>query len=236
MDHEPGWKASAFTPQMGELILDRIIAGETVREITADPRMPSYATVYRWTQVIPAFGEAWREARTRRARIEREAEAQEAEGLRAARAELARLQGKRPRDWVSGGKSTYTPGAAAAVCRAVEEGASLSEVVARPGMPSFKAIYRWLRRFPEFRQAYAEACDKREDRIVFQTQLIAEETNIVNFPQNRARVAAMTGRAGRMRPRKYRLRWACGRARRRRGSRRQESDMARGQARSGRRH
>lgn len=57
---------------------------------------------------------------------------------------------------------------------------------------------------PGSRAAYAEACDKRQDWIVFQRQLIAADKHR-ELPRNRARVAAMQGRAGRMRPRKYRL-------------------------------
>ena len=206
MDHAPGWKETAFTEEMGRLILDRILAGETVAEITADPRMPSYATVYRWTHVVPEFGDAWRRVRVRRAQIERIAAAQEAEALRRAKAQAAVANGRRARDWESGPRSTYTLAKAAAVCRAIRRGASLSEVVARPGMPSFKAIYRWLKRFPEFAEAYAEACEWREDMIGAAVEEIAEATNILNFRDNRARVAALEGRAGRMRPRAYRLR------------------------------
>ena len=67
MDHAPGWKASAFSWDMGRLILARVAAGETVKAITADPRMPSYCTVYRWTKMIPAFGDKWWALRERMA-------------------------------------------------------------------------------------------------------------------------------------------------------------------------
>ena len=78
MDHEAGGKPSAFSWEMVELILARIAAGETVKEITDDPRMPCYATVYRWTHVIPEFGAAWREVRE-----ERCVQAQVADALKA---------------------------------------------------------------------------------------------------------------------------------------------------------
>src|SRR6478609_3017726 len=58
MDKEAGWKETAFTWPMGQLILARIWAGETMTAITADPRMPAYCTVFRWMQVVPEFGEA----------------------------------------------------------------------------------------------------------------------------------------------------------------------------------
>lgn len=65
MDKGSGWKDSAFTWAMGELILARIADGETVKAITADPRMPAYCTVFQWMRVVPAFGEAVAEVRGR---------------------------------------------------------------------------------------------------------------------------------------------------------------------------
>ncbi|THD81798.1 MAG: hypothetical protein E7812_02995 [Phenylobacterium sp.] len=192
MDHAAGWKESAFTWEMGELVLARIAAGETVKQITDDPRMPSYATVYHWTRVIEEFGEAWQAVR--RARC-----------IQAKAADAIKAMAPPRRHWVSGKKSTYTRAQAEAVCAAIRDGASLSEVVRTPGMPSFKKVYRWLKRQPEFEAMYVAACDGRDRWLEFQGVLIAEETTPASFRANRERVARLDGRRGRMRPKKYRV-------------------------------
>lgn len=204
MDHAPGAKESAYTPEMGQLILDRLAAGETVKAITADPRMPCYATVYRWTRVIEDFGEAWRAVRMRLCADAIWADQERARARAWMRAHARRLAGKPARDWRSGTRSSYTPQMAEAVCAAVREGASLSDVVRTPGMPSFKAIYRWLKIFPAFRAQYVDACAYRDGWLDFQAVMIAEESTPLTFRADKRRVAALDGRAGRMRPKKYR--------------------------------
>ena len=205
MDHEPGWKESAYRPEMGRLILARLEAGETLKQVTADPRMPSYATVYRWTHVHEDFGEAWRMLRDMQA-ADRRWRLREGAKARAWRyAHERKLAGKPPRAWKSGKRSTYTACMAMRVCFALEQGASLSEVVKRPGMPSSKAIYRWLRNEPWFRDQYARACDLREF-IARETVIdIALEADVGTFRRAKREVAAIDGRIGRMRPRTYRL-------------------------------
>lgn len=199
MDHAPGAKESAFSEEMGRLILERIAAGETVKEITADPRMPCYATVYRWTHVIPEFGAAWRELRARMAADAVWVDRQKATARAWVWAHRRRLAGKPPRDWKSGRPSTYSPERAEAVCVALMLGASLSDVVARPGMPSAKAIYRWLRNEPAFRREYAKVCALREDLIDDQIRDLCVRQGYAA----RAAVEHLAGRRGRIAPRKY---------------------------------
>ncbi|WP_200957648.1 hypothetical protein, partial [Phenylobacterium sp. Root700] len=55
MDHTGGAKASQYRREIGKVICARIDAGETIRSIAADPAMPSYATIFRWTKVSPEF-------------------------------------------------------------------------------------------------------------------------------------------------------------------------------------
>jgi len=203
MDHEAGWKESAFTPEMGALILARIAEGETVRQITADPRMPAYATVYRWTHVVPEFGDAWRALRARMAARRRALDWVRAEEAVQLRAVLREIAGKPPRDWVAGKKSTYTPEWGEAVCQAIAAGAALSEVTARPDMPSAKAVYRWMRRFPAFREAYAAACDWREEMLRDQIWDLASRAEPFGLAIVRPQAERMLGRIGRTRPRKY---------------------------------
>jgi hypothetical protein len=187
MDHEAGDKLSAFSWAMGRLILQRIGDGETIKAITADARMPAYATVYRWVEVHEEFGAAYRQLRAMMARVKREDRD-------------ARQKPRRP----SGRKTTYTWDRGSGVCEAIELGASLSDVVRRPGMPSFKAIYRWLRYEPAFRAEYIEACAIRELRLLETTRDIALAATPATVKRDARRIHWLRGRIGRLTPRLYR--------------------------------
>jgi terminase small subunit-like protein len=190
MDHGSGHKDTAFTWAMGNLILARIIEGETMKAITADPRMPAYCTVFRWMQVVPEFADAVRQVRAALAtnRLnDREAH------------RLARGPKRR-----SGRKSTYSDLTGEIICDAIAQGASLSEIVARPGMPSFKAIYTWLRDQPQFREVFIEACDHRDRLLAFQAEAAIEEVFEIGIPAAQAKINALKARAGRLRPKLYR--------------------------------
>ena len=205
MDHAPGYNPSAFSWAMGNLILARIFEGETVKAITADPRMPAYCTVFRWVKMVPAFGEAYRLVRDTVARFALEERAERRAAIVRARAQAAVAAGKRPRDWVSGRASTYTAAAARAVCEAIEDGAALSAVVRRPGMPSSKAVYTWLRRRPDFRAMYVEACRRRAVGLEIAVDRIVEAAPLgADLRALDRRIAALEGRVGRLTPKVYR--------------------------------
>ncbi|HEV2533504.1 hypothetical protein [Phenylobacterium sp.] len=204
MDHLPGHKESAFTVEMGELILERIAAGETVKQVTADPAMPAYATVYRWTHVIPEFGEAWVRLRARICADRIWLDQQRAVAKAWMAAHRGKLAGKPEEPWKTGKASTYTPAWGAAVCAAIAEGASLSEVVRTSGMPGSKAVYNWLRRFPEFRLAYVEACGCREFLLHEMAIEVATTRGWVDLAGAKREVAKLDERVGRTAPKKYR--------------------------------
>ena len=189
MDKQPGWKPSAFSWAMGRLILQRMADGETMKAITADPRMPAYCTVYRWVKMVPEFGDAYRQVRTRLAQVKLE----ERDGAQA-------LKPRRK----SGRRSTYEVEWGAAVCEEIENGASLSEVVRMRGMPSFKAIYRWLRNEPAFRADFVHACGARAFLLRETIRDVALCATSETTAQDRAEIAELEARIGRLTPRLYR--------------------------------
>jgi hypothetical protein len=210
MDHEAGGKESAFTWEMGELILRRMADRETMKTITADPRMPAYCTVFRWVQMVPEFGAAYRDLRMWLAEVSR-AEAVTLRRLRGQltafqRADRAAATGRPVRTRVSGRKSSYTPKLARAVCAQIAGGASMSEVVAQPGMPSSKVVYTWLRTRPNFRADYIEACATRALELAVQVQIAVDTVTPQTFAAARERVRALRARAGRLAPKLYRPR------------------------------
>ncbi len=192
MDHEAGFKDTAFTWAMGALILQRMADRETMKAITAAPRMPAYCTVFQWVKVVPEFGEAYREMRAALAATAR----QERDSLRALR--------RRTRAWVSGRKGCYTPELAEAVCDKIRWGAAMSEVVGLPGMPSSKVLYSWLARRPDFRAMFMAACGWRDGWLKFQAELAVDACLEFGLAHAKARVAALEARAGRLTPKVYR--------------------------------
>jgi transposase-like protein len=204
MDHEAGAKPSAFSWAMGRLILVRIQYGETVREIAADEAMPSYATIYHWTHRIPEFGRLWRALRAQMAAEARDVDEQRAVARGWRIPHERRLAGKPPRNWKSGRRSTYTEAWADAVCEQIAEGAAISEVARMPGMPSLKAMYRWLRNEEAFRKDYALACQVRTEKLMDLELEVLERCTEATVDRAKRDIARLRGRAGRMAPRKYR--------------------------------
>lgn len=195
MDKEAGYKDTAFTWAMGELILARIADGETMKAITADARMPAYCTVYQWMRVVPAFETAVAELRATMAQT-RLAERQ---AHRLARRQALR---RRPR-----GPSRRGAGSAAALERflaRLRAGASVSEAVVEPGAPSLKMIYARLRGCPGFRAAFADACDWRNSWLGFQAHLVVDEVAELGIRSANAKIARLKGRRGRLTPKTYR--------------------------------
>jgi hypothetical protein len=208
MDHESGDKDTAFTWEMGNLILRRMAARETMKEITADPRMPAYCTVFHWVKVVPKFGDAYRELRMALAQVAELERARLRQVMAAARDADRLAAGKRVRTWVSGRRSSYAPAWADAVCQAIEDGAALSAVVRRRGMPSSKVVYTWLRKFPEFRAQYIEACRRREVGLWCKRDMVIDRSIdqgiAFHIPSGNAEIAWIEGRIGRLTPKIYR--------------------------------
>ena len=203
MDHGSGAKDTAFTWAMGHLILQRIADGETMKAITADARMPAYCTVFRWMQVVPAFGDAVAAVRAELAR-RRLADRATVKALRARDVAERRARGERVRWWVSGRRSTYDPVWAEIVLEAVEDGETLSAALAQPGMPSAKAWYRWLRNSPELAAQYAEACRRRAVGFRVERDLVIENVMATGIPAANRALRQLDGRIGRLTPKTYR--------------------------------
>lgn len=203
MDHAAGGIESRYTPQMGRVILARIAAGETVKQIAADPRMPSYATVYQWVRVHEDFAAGWIEVRARRARQAIADDAQAAADRASLRAFKERLGLARRRR--GGRRSSYSAAVGGKICRRVAAGAALSHVLAEPDMPSSRVVYRWLKTRPAFRRAYHQACLQRMRELQFQIELAVDWTReTLDLATGKAAVARLEGRMGRLVPKKYR--------------------------------
>lgn len=65
-------RKSGYSTAIADVICDRIIAGQTIREICRDPKMPDESTLYRWLPKHEAFREQY--ARAKELQMERYAE------------------------------------------------------------------------------------------------------------------------------------------------------------------
>lgn len=204
MDHTAGHKPSQYQPRFGEVICARLQAGETVRQITADPAMPSYATVFRWLKVNPDFSAMYESLRADLAawRVERRALRKEAETWRAAHEARLGMR-KAPRHWVSR-KSSFTRAWAARFCAAIELGATVAQACAAPGMPSVKQVHTWLKTKAEFREMYGQAKWAQRQRLEMRIEDIVDGVDPSNLAEAKREVAYLEGRIGRLTPKTYR--------------------------------
>lgn len=198
MDKTPGAKETAFTWAMGRLILARIGEGETIRQITADPAMPAYATVYRWMQVVPEFRH-W-------VKQQHAARSLQALAARDVRRRATRRRRKDGQPWRSGQRPRIPAEALDAVLRQVRAGASLTDALRAPGAPSVKAFYTRVRGCPGFREAYRDAVDWRD--FLLETEAFGGIPSSVygNLAAAYVQMRVMTARRGRLQPKMYRIR------------------------------
>lgn len=191
MDKTSGHKLTAFTWEMGDLILARISEGETMKAITADARMPAYCTVFQWMRVVPEFG---KQVATVRAMLS-QTRLSERDAHRQVRGR--RRSGQRPR---------CSARALDLLLARIRGGSTVSAAVAQPGAPSSKALYTRVRNCPGFRAAFVDACDWRGAWLAFQAELVIDEVGDrwLSIPAANAKTAALKARRGRLTPKIYR--------------------------------
>jgi len=116
-----------FDPAAAARVIARIEAGELLRDLWRDETLPARFTLKTWRAQNPEFAALLREA------------------VNAARSRRYKA------------KSPYGPATRAEICRRIEAGATLGEIVSDPDMPGAFAIHTWLNTDPDFRWDYAIA-------------------------------------------------------------------------------
>jgi len=191
MDKRSGWKDTAFTWAMGNLILQRIADGESVKAITAHPAMPAYCTVFRWMQVVPEFGEAVAEVRAHLA------------WGRLMNADAKRQALGRRRNG-GGTREQASAAALGALLDRLRGGSSLTDAVAAPGAPSFKMVYSRVKKCPGFRAAFVEACRVRDVGFELERYELIDGAAPGSLIAAGRAIRAVEARRGRLRPKLYR--------------------------------
>jgi hypothetical protein len=139
----------------------------------------------------PDFAQAYREAR--RTALRREALEQ-----------AALAPPPRPKDPRNPGRTTkYTPETVETICERLGEGESLTEICADLHMPSMRSVTGWLRRYPEFRQAYMIARRTQADRIFDEVREVARAATPKDVSVARLNMDALRWQAAQLWPRRY---------------------------------
>jgi len=170
-----------------------------VRQVAADPAMPSYRTIYDWIDAEPEFGEAWNEMRRERAAARRQELIRREPAAREAETRRALAEGRQPRK-KTGRKSTWTLARGEAFCDLIHEGLSTRAASARPGMPDGPMVHRWLRNHPEFRKSYVRAVQHRAFRLADEIWDLTLQATPANLSTLKPRVKCMQARVSGMRP------------------------------------
>lgn len=163
-----------WSAALGAAICERISLGESLMEICREADMPGRATVKRWMRQRPNF---------------------------ARRMDWAVRAG---RNAVKGGaRSTYHRTVAALICRRIVMGEALTRICRDEGMPCLVTVYNWMRRHPEFAQAYEQARELQAHLKFDQIWDEAEAATPRTAYLAQVRITALRWQAARLAPKAY---------------------------------
>jgi transposase-like protein len=135
---------SKFAPEIGDAIVARVGAGESLKSVCRDEDMPCPNTVRNWSREYPEFG-AQLVAAMRGARV--------AARMRDRARWDAHEAARRPQ----GRGSTYRPELGEMICERLAGGESLTSIARDEGLPTYATILRWVNRHPDFQDMYVQA-------------------------------------------------------------------------------
>ncbi|WP_340646252.1 hypothetical protein [Phenylobacterium sp.] len=169
----------------------RVEAGESLRQICKDPGVPSPATLHQWRMRHPEFAQMYAAARAaaRRNQIQEDQE--------------VRLRQKRARKHPWGRPDSYTEALGAEICRRIADGESLLAIGASRDMPAPQTIYKWLRKYADFRQDYARAREIQADVKFELAWEIARHAAPETERVARLQFDVIRWQVGRLSPKKY---------------------------------
>lgn len=165
-----------WSPALATAIVQRVTAGESLMEVCREAGMPNRASVKRWMRERPEFAGRMRHAAW--------ASRQAAKG---------------------GRRSGYHPAVAAYICQRIVEGSSLAWICQEDGMPAVTTVFNWLKRHPEFEEAYAKAREIQGQLKFDQVWDVAERATKETAYLASIRISALRWQAARLAPKRYGL-------------------------------
>lgn len=162
-----------YDPAVGQRLYVQLWkGGRTLRAVLAsDPEFPSLAVLARWRREEPEFGEMIHFV---------------LHGWRVRRARARTL---------------LTPKMEETIVEGLMQGESLRSLSRKPGMPSQKAMYNWVRDRTGFAKAVAEACEIRAEWYGDEIAAAARDVFAVGLKETKRRMGRLSAQETRLRKR-----------------------------------
>jgi len=97
----------------------------------------------------------------------------------------------------------YSKKVTRAICKRIARGDIWYRIANTDGLPSYDTLYTWLRKYPDFREDYAQAREMAADLRADKVLVVAEAATTETVPRDRLRVGALQWHAGKAAPKKY---------------------------------
>jgi hypothetical protein len=101
-----------------------------------------------------------------------------------------------------GRPSKYSPEIVADLCAGIAKGKSLNSLCAPSDKPDIATVFRWLDKYPEFRDKYAQAKEASADYMADELLEIADAST-GDVQRDRLRVDTRKWIAAKLKPKKY---------------------------------
>lgn len=100
-----------------------------------------------------------------------------------------------------GRPTIYSEALVSEICGLISSGKSITEICDQDGMPARLTLYRWMREYPDFGNAYVRAREERADLLADEVLSIADTEPDPN--KARVRVDARKWAAAKLNPKNY---------------------------------
>jgi hypothetical protein len=181
---------SKFAPEIGDEIVARVGAGESLISICKGEDMPCRNTVRTWSHEHLEFG-AELIAAMRGARM--------AARMRDRARWTAHEAARHPR----GRGSTYRPELGEMICERLAGGESLTSIARDEGLPTYATILRWVSRHADFQEMYVQAREIQAHYYFDEARDVAQAATPNSVWVSRLQFDIIRWQTARLAPHKY---------------------------------
>ena len=89
------------------------------------------------------------------------------------------------------------------ICRRIADGEAWFRICNRNGLPAYGTLYDWLKKYPDFAEAYAQAREMAADRRADEALLVAQNATAATVQADRLLVNTLQWRAAKGAPKRY---------------------------------
>lgn len=97
----------------------------------------------------------------------------------------------------------YSRAVAEEICQRIAGGEVWFKICNTGGLPSYATLYAWLRKYPDFAEAYAQAREMAADLRADKALVVAEAATPATVQADRLRVTTLQWHAAKAAPRRY---------------------------------